>query len=144
MHCTEGFVALCHSFILGNQCLMGKAKLVFCKLPRVHEERESIELCKPVYIYCVQCNKIIIMHVRNLHTTTCNLLVNFTTPTHSVPFKFTSKLQVYNFTKFSHICTGYTQCLYAVIHRSMLSLFMYRAVESGAAGAAWAAPLFFH
>ena len=24
------------------------------------------------------------MHVRNLHTTTCNLLVNFTTPTHSV------------------------------------------------------------
>ena len=59
------------------------------------------------------------MHVRNLHTTTCNLLVNFTTPTHSVLFKFTSRLQVYSFTKFSHICT---QCLYAVMHRSILSL----------------------
>ena len=38
------------------------------------------------------------MHVRNLHTTTCNLLVNFTTSTHSVSFKFTSGLQVYSFT----------------------------------------------
>ena len=62
------------------------------------------------------------MHVRNLHTTICNLLVNFTTPTHSVSFKFTSRLQVYSFTKFSHICTEYTQCLYSVMHRSILSL----------------------
>ena len=62
------------------------------------------------------------MHLRNLHTTTCNLLVNFTTPTHSVSFKFTSRLQVYSFTKFSHVCTEYTQCLYAVMHRSILSL----------------------
>ena len=61
------------------------------------------------------------MHVRNLHTTTCNLLVNFTTPTHSVSFKFTSRLQVYSFTKYSHICKEYTQCLYAVMHRSILS-----------------------
>ena len=57
-----------------------------------------------------------------MHTTTCNLLVNFTTPTHSVSFKFTSRLQVYSFNKFSHICTEYTQCLYAVMHRSILSL----------------------
>ena len=62
------------------------------------------------------------MHVRNLHTTTCNLLVNFTTLTHSVSFKFTSRLQVYSFTKFSHVCTEYTQCLYAVMHRLILSL----------------------
>ena len=60
--------------------------------------------------------------MRNLHAPTCNLLVNFTTPTHSVSLKFTSRLQVYNFTKFSHICTEYTQCLYAVMHRSILSL----------------------
>ena len=37
-------------------------------------------------------------------------------------FKFTSRLQVYRFNKFSHICTEYTQCLYAVMHRSILSL----------------------
>ena len=63
--------------------------------------------------------------MRNLHTTTCNLLVNFTTPTHSVSFKFTSRLQVYSFTKFSHICTEYTQCLYAVMHRLILFLSLY-------------------
>ena len=29
VHCTEGLVPLCLSFILGNQYLMGKAKLDF-------------------------------------------------------------------------------------------------------------------
>ena len=29
VHCTVGLVPLCLSFILGNQCLMGKAKIDF-------------------------------------------------------------------------------------------------------------------
>ena len=65
------------------------------------------------------------MHVRNLHTTTCNLLVNFTTPTHSVSFKFTSRLQVYRFNKvFSHLYRVHTVfvCSYAQIDTLSLSL----------------------
>ena len=62
------------------------------------------------------------MYMRNLHTTTCNLLLNFTTSTHFVSFKFTSRLQVYSFTKFSHICTEFTQCLYAVTYAQIDTL----------------------
>ena len=88
-------------------------------LSTVYKERESIELCIPVNKHCVQCN----MTAREkLAYNYCNLLVNFATLTHSVSFKFTSRIQVYSFTKFSHICTEYIQCLYAVMHRSILSL----------------------
>ena len=110
VHCTEGLVPLCFSFILGNQFLIGKAKLDFaCYQEYIRRERDYriVHTCEQTL-----CTMERDMHVRNLHTTTCNLLVNFTTPTHSVSFKFTSRLQVYSFTKFSHICTEYTQCLY--------------------------------
>ena len=57
VHCTEGLVSLCLSFILGNQYLMGKAKLDFaCYQEYVRRERESIELCIPVNKHCVQCH----------------------------------------------------------------------------------------
>ena len=114
---------LCLSFILGNQSLIGKAKLDFaCYQEYIRREREyqTVHTCEQTL--CTMSHD---MHVRNLHTTTCNLLVNFTTPTHFVLFKFTSRLHVYSFTKFSHICTEYTQCLYAVMHRSILSLSLY-------------------
>ena len=96
-----------------------KAKLVFaCYQKYIRRERESaVHTCEQTL--CTMSHD---MHVRNLHTTTCNLLVNFATPTHSVSFKFTSRLQLYSYTKFSHICTEYTQYLYAVMHRSILSL----------------------
>ena len=63
------------------------------------------------------------MHVRNLHATTCNLLVNFTTPTHSVSFKFTSGLQMYSFNTFSHICTStHRVCMQLCTDQYSLSL----------------------
>ena len=41
VHCTEGLVPLCLLFILGNQCLMGKAKLDFpCNQEYIRRERE--------------------------------------------------------------------------------------------------------
>ena len=55
VHCTEGLVPLCLTFILGNQCLMGKAELVFACYQE-YVKRESMELCIPLNKHCVQCN----------------------------------------------------------------------------------------
>ena len=41
VHCTEGLVPLCLSFILGNQVLVGKAKLDFaCYQKYIRRERQ--------------------------------------------------------------------------------------------------------
>ena len=55
VHCTEGLVPLCLLFILGNQCLVGKAILDFaCYQEYIRRERESIELCIPVNKHCTK------------------------------------------------------------------------------------------
>ena len=58
VHCTEGLVPLWLSLILGNQRLMGKAKLDFACYQE-YIRRESIELC--VNKHCVQYNMTCIM-----------------------------------------------------------------------------------
>ena len=46
LHCTESLVPLWLLFILGNQCLMGKAKLVVaCYQKYIRTDRERVSNC---------------------------------------------------------------------------------------------------
>ena len=94
-----------------------------CMQPCIKREREyrTVHTCEQTL--CTMSHD---MHVRNLHTTTCNLLVNFTTPTHSVlviqVYKQITGVQFYKV--FSHLYRVHTMfvCSYAQI--DTLSLYV--------------------